>query len=1023
MTHSLLEQANLHAEREAEGWQGFVNPSRVHRTVPLWSWTGDVDPDEAVRQLDGFAEAGLGGTVIHARAGLTTPFLGDRWFETVEAVLARSARHGMEVWLYDELGYPSGFAGGAVPRADEAFRHKALIARPPGVEPPAGCTVLWADEDLVVYRWVSPLGHAMFEGACYADTLNGAAIERFIECAYEPYRQRFARYIPDTLSTAFTDEPVALTHANAPHGAVPFTDALLTDYEHRYGEDPLPRLRLLFADHADAPRFRLRYDRLVNERFARTYTRQLAAWCREAGMTFTGHFDCEHDLFKQQLRGVRVMPQYRDMDMPGIDHLGLQVSETLTALQCASAAAQAGQRRIMSEVFGCAGHGLTAADRLWIARQQLTLGVNRFVPHLLAYTIEGDAKRDNPPVLSAQSPWWPASEAWETPIARRAAALSQGEPDVGVGVLHPGESVAALWCASHDENDPGNAPGPHYEPTRPGVRDRVRAIQTSLESITRALLEAQVGFHLLDEQLLADHGEVLDSPRLRIGRMHYRHILVPEMLTIRQSTLTLLERFAAHGGTVEWCGRPPRYVDGADDHPALKRLPGDVHDGHRSVVDALAGRQPTRWVAPDDDAPRPWLHARRLPGAARLIYLFNRDRSRQACGALRFVQLPGEVWRLDPDDGTQDRVPIDTAGDTVDVSVTLPPGGDRLFYVSSSSPPEPLPLPERPRSDSSVSHTDAKAIDWRVCRLDPNTVRLDRFRLKQRDGRWSSPCPLAAWADRIRTERFTEPLMIQADIDVRSEITGLVQLAMEQPTACSVWLNHTPIHDRFGTGFFIDRKLATAHVSDLLTTGRHTLTIRFPAGRPVDRAPEPVFMFGAFRVPVEEIFEVDAMTRVSLPVPAVEAERSLAIGDVTQQGLPFYTGRLSLEATAPAAAHGQRLRCPGLRAAVAEVRYAGQHLGWLTEPPFEIDLPASTQPAPLELILYGTLRNVFGPFQHPGRDPVACAPGVFQATDDALPTAPIDWETRYTLQPFGCCEPPMLGHRAAPRLKSPKSKA
>ena len=44
-----------------------------------------------------------------------TPYLSPEWFDLWKTALNEAERLDMNVWIYDENSYPSGFAGGFVP--------------------------------------------------------------------------------------------------------------------------------------------------------------------------------------------------------------------------------------------------------------------------------------------------------------------------------------------------------------------------------------------------------------------------------------------------------------------------------------------------------------------------------------------------------------------------------------------------------------------------------------------------------------------------------------------------------------------------------------------------------------------------------------------------------------------------------------------------------------------------------------------------------------------------------------------
>ena len=83
---------------------------------------------------------------VHPRPGLMTPYLSAEWFRLWKVALDEAERLDMNVWIYDENSYPSGFAGGFVPEAMPESR-----GRGPGL-PRGRAAPRWADDTLAVFR-------------------------------------------------------------------------------------------------------------------------------------------------------------------------------------------------------------------------------------------------------------------------------------------------------------------------------------------------------------------------------------------------------------------------------------------------------------------------------------------------------------------------------------------------------------------------------------------------------------------------------------------------------------------------------------------------------------------------------------------------------------------------------------------------------------------------------------------------------------------------------------------------------
>ena len=93
----------------------FSDPSSEYRTAPFMVWNGKVTEIEIDRMLKDFKDAGCGGAFIHPRPGMITEYLSDEWYSLYHYAVNKGKEMGLDIWIYDENSYPSGFAGGHVP--------------------------------------------------------------------------------------------------------------------------------------------------------------------------------------------------------------------------------------------------------------------------------------------------------------------------------------------------------------------------------------------------------------------------------------------------------------------------------------------------------------------------------------------------------------------------------------------------------------------------------------------------------------------------------------------------------------------------------------------------------------------------------------------------------------------------------------------------------------------------------------------------------------------------------------------
>ena len=207
--------------------QLFKNPTSEYRGTPFWAWNCHFDKEELLRQIDVFKEMGLGGFHMHVRTGMDIEYLSSDFFNYIKACVNKAKERRMLAWLYDEDRWPSGAAGGMV-TANECFRQKYLLFTPKPnevAEPLAvatatanggrsnngrllacfdiildeeGCLksyhIVDADAKTGGTKWYAyletPLPNPWYNYKTYVNTLDKAAIDKFIEITYKRIKSR-----------------------------------------------------------------------------------------------------------------------------------------------------------------------------------------------------------------------------------------------------------------------------------------------------------------------------------------------------------------------------------------------------------------------------------------------------------------------------------------------------------------------------------------------------------------------------------------------------------------------------------------------------------------------------------------------------------------------------------------------------------------------------------------------------------------------------------------------------------------
>ena len=270
----------------------FASPPVEYRPAPFWFWNDHLDSTRLIEQFDSLIDAGMGGAVLHARGGLdASEYLDESWFDAIGSIVKRAAERETKIWLYDELGWPSGSAGGRVLRAHPDLRSMRLVMHDVSVfeigaldtlphdnivaayvvkrsDPehgilhrtdrgnplPSAVTLL---PDRIEYEPVEwPLKREAIVGQrvllfeCRRDGgtidyLDPRGAEAFLESTHEEYHRRFSEYFGTTITHSFMDEAGMLVGA----ATLPWTGNFAQRFRETRGYDLFARLPALSVSY------------------------------------------------------------------------------------------------------------------------------------------------------------------------------------------------------------------------------------------------------------------------------------------------------------------------------------------------------------------------------------------------------------------------------------------------------------------------------------------------------------------------------------------------------------------------------------------------------------------------------------------------------------------------------------------------------------------------------------------------------------------------------------------------------
>ena len=544
-------------------------------------------------------EAGRGAQVASLRAGgfggfVSSLSFGDGYvhnptnWAALRGGLKALREAGLDAWLYDEAGYPSGRAGGLVlkdhpereARALLGARSKVVGAGPVSVPCPpgkllfaraypvdaAGEVSLAGAIDLPpaangTFAWTAPEGRwrllavsedRLFDGsqvdfsgcpehAPYVSLLDPAAVSSFLEITHERFAKAFGGNLGQTFVSTFTDEPslIADYYARAmPWSPIAWHPSLAEGFAKRTGRKLSDELPLLFLDGPGAARARYAFWQTVAEQLRKNYFLRIRDWCRAHQIPSGGHLLLEEDIRHHVPLYGDFFACLREMDVPGIDVLSCDPAQSpwFTARLASSAGELEGGSLVMSEtsdfmeLWAKPPKPVSAAQFRGTVNRQLLGGVNRFNTYS-PFPRDGWSDAD----LRALNAW----------TGRGCLALTGGRRNARVAVLYPAETA---WARFKPSSQGFCDAGP--------LTDRLAGISYQVSDL---LYVSRHEFSHIDARTLVE--AKVAKGDLRFKDLAFSVVILPDADTLPEAAWRQLERFWESGGAVIAAGALPLNSD------------------------------------------------------------------------------------------------------------------------------------------------------------------------------------------------------------------------------------------------------------------------------------------------------------------------------------------------------------------------------------------------------------------------------------------------------------------------------
>ena len=1006
----------------------FKKPQNQFRSAPFWAFNGKLEKKELAKQISILKDMGFGGAFLHSRTGLETEYLSEEWMDLTRYCAKLLSENNMSAWLYDEDRWPSGTCSGKVTR-DPHYRLKFMGMKlmppqkfcmkdygqeflaayalnlqgtpwpdlPDNIDPHAGMELsaykkILHTEDIpdgwqVAVFYIEESSRAeVYHGYTYLDTLNRDATEAFLQSTHEKYKESCSEFFGKSIKGIFTDEPhrgclfngFAIENKNK-MSFVPYTYKLFDCYYQRWHEkleDVLPEI--WFRPFGEKfSRVTWQYVETLQQMFLDNFAKPYLKWCKENNLILTGHILHEDSLASQTTLSGSMMRFYEFMDIPGMDNLTLTSTFPHAAIQVSSVAKQTGKKFTLSELYGATGWQATFQNYKEIGDWHALFGINFRCPHLSWYSIKGEAKRDYPASFLHQANWYKEYRNVEDYYARLNHVFHNSKPLTTALYISPIESAWGLsrYGAYSDVFSSRDA---NYQ-----------KLEKTFSDTINHLIHSQIDFDLGDEEILSRKAEVLSGniPELKLGKMHYRAIIISGSINLRSTTYQLLKQFASVGGKILIVGEPPVYIDGYAVSPDFSFA--DVETLDKSAV-ILKNSLPCLYRLENE---KPFISVAKQKGNDYYLFVCNFDR--KASHAIKITIFDHyNIEKLNLRNGEREGILFRHKDGTTELEYSFAPSDELLLrlthkktinYIEKKYLSEFIPT-DRPMNYS-LNTENILVLDTADYYINGKYVGRDEILHLDREIRHQHGLPLRGgemeqpwYKNKYNDKEFNKPafhlkLLYQFNLNF---LPDHIALTAESPEDFTFFLNDKQLDFSKAQDTTLDPcyKKLPLNVS-WLKKGINTLQAECAFSDKINL--ESMFLSGNFAVQTGKICSV-------LPLP-----EKIRFGDITCQGFPFYSGEITYHIEVPKGYYDVEItdfyaEC---------IKFDEKNIACFA--PFVIRKVPSDGQISITAIL--TRKNTFGPLHEIPALNTQCSPGDFITSGDM-------YSQKYQLIPQGIFAPP-----------------
>lgn len=564
-----ITERNIFFEEESSfSYKKFKYTPPDYTPVYTWCWGIPLDDKTTEKDLEEFVRLGIRTVYILPEASNFRPksipttmdceYLSKNYMDHYVYAIKKAKELGIQAWLYDESGWPSGSAGGKIVinrpdygRQKLAFCEKHYKAGDV-YRAADGYTAFCNDEFLVEDGYVFTDDQTVIEYYCMvdiadpaersdiADITNKEAVEYFIKLTHEEYKNYIGDEMGEGIKAIFTDEPTM------PY-PTPFSKNLEENFEKEKGYSIRPYLPIIARRRAyQTCREREAmidwYD-YISRVFCKNFMEPCKSWCNNNGMAFLGHMDNDDMPHGSVLGGnCNIMRALRLFDVPGVDVIWRQIfpmekraesvwrrfgENRFFPRYASSAASQIGGTRAVTETFGVYGMGLTFDQMRYVLTFQAVRGINMFNFMLVPYgDPTGFQMTGELPAFKEKYACYADLRTFNKYVERLSYMTSVGKNVTDIALYLPIKDFYGQFWEQSPEVD-------------------------EFERIGFGLEDKQIPFDIFDDDVIeAADEEAISKGIVRMGDVSYTTLIITDCKYMSSKAERVIRKFILNGGRV-----------------------------------------------------------------------------------------------------------------------------------------------------------------------------------------------------------------------------------------------------------------------------------------------------------------------------------------------------------------------------------------------------------------------------------------------------------------------------------------